>query len=626
MTGRVVSRSLLLAAVACVLCYGLAFADRGAVSKLTPAKKSPASEADHPLVRPEQIAAPAQPKSVPDPGAQDVSADLDALFYHAMKLVYAERFAEASGKLKELAEHAALAGFSSASDFSLKLLERATLSISAHRTSEAVYLVNKAVDLSPEDPRIRLVAASFYRTIGRFKAVSHLLSFIQYMPKYPVLLSAVLFNLFFVLLVACTASCFVGCIFQFLRGGELLFETIGKMMPLKVRGFLTPICFLGVLVLPLFGGILFALGSWSLVLTRCRQNCCLLAIFCGALISAWGLALPRLSSLAAHVQLEQNRLLEDVIVGNFMAGSEHMLSVQIQGNPHDPLLLYAMAQMFQLRRQWAEAESMYMRALLAGDASSNLQQAIQINLSAVLYELERYEEAQRVLEKELETGHESFEVYYNLALTKLALTATESYRQLYARAQDFDGARLRSLEKQLGEQMRPVLARLPAGVLLRRLFQPAASLDEYSQRQLYRKQGILAATLFTGRGPVGIGILGLIFILLSFIARKCHVRDVKAVSRIRVLEKEDEQRVPALAWSVLPAGGFLIGRYPMMGVAMLAVLLAMLMAACGRPFGLYFLIPYDLAFERALIIAVVILYSSVTLYSIVRGGMQRYAK
>ena len=490
---------------------------------------------------------------------------LDHLFLQGINDINANRFAEASGKFTELQKAAAQRGLENLPSFSVALIERAEAMLGTNEREKAAFLLRRAEELSPRDPKVLFALSRFSEVTGAGSAFSFGLQALRYSLSSPLVVGTFLVNIFLVGLVALTLSLGLVCVVQFVRSTDLVFARVSKVLPQYCRGVLSGPLVFALMILPAFGGILLAIVCWSVVLSRSVPSCRRLALAAGLVTAAWGLSLPLAAALLGTLGSRSAAVVSEL---NSMSYSPDAAEVLASSEPA-PLLVFAKAQSLYFDGQFEAARAGFRKIASKGDAA--LTRMVEANVAAIsLAEQNAAAAKTDLLQLESDSGP-SFESSYNLALVSLAELDTEAQRKFYEQARAIDPGRLARLESLTEGHALPLLTAAPKKLFLPFLlhsFDPDSATERSARRA---RESAVAAALVFGAGPTFLVVLG------------------TCISFFGLLRRKPEEAPAALAvsigalWKVVPGGRALCGEYPASGACLLAVFLGFLLAGTGVP-------------------------------------------
>ncbi len=538
-------------------------------------------------------------------------------FYHALNDVLANNFTGAAQKLRSVRGISYKQGYTGLPDYSIELIGRAKASMAEGRDQAAKFLIAQAVELSPDHPRVNLLAASFYKLVGVGNALSYLGTTFASMHRYPFFFGTLILNFLLVGLVAMTASFLVVCVIQLLRNGELLLAECAKPFTIGIAQ--------GLSSLPLFSGILGALAVWSLVLSYFKKGCRWLALMSGLAILAWGWGIPRMSMMGFNAETELFRVLEDINTGGYTPLGDELLFEELRHRPSDSYLLFAAAQSLHRKGLEFAASGLYQEVQVLTDERSSLYSTAALNLGALFYRDRRLAEAKKVLEQLEKRRIESFELYYNLALVHLALLDTANHREYYNKARAYDRGKLDALVVSTQESARVLHGRLPSSELSPLLMRRPPWLTNESYQSLVEAQQRLAASLMIGGNPSMLLFFGFLVAGLGGAVQMHWSRKKKkkraTISFSRILEPSRS----SILWCALPAGMSLAGNSPIRGSWVFGLVLALLMFAFEAPMRLFQALPIEVSFSNMLFgMAIILVTISIGWSLLLRRGYEEF--
>ena len=531
---------------------------------------------------------------------QSPSEEMKRLFYSALNLIYSGEFGPAARNLEEIREIASKMRYANLPDFSFELLRKAEQSA---KTEEAAFLLRKAVHLSPTHAAVALAASSSSQ-LKPAESASILLRGLMLLPHHPLLLTGMLLTLVLVLLLSLTLALAAAAVIQLLVRREEIYTRLAKKIPPSRRGLLSAPLMVMLLVLPLACGLLVAAELWSLTLYRLRRKGRGQLFLCAAVFLAWGMLLPLLSRAAVNIRQQANQVLEETNNGSFTPLGEEFLKNALNEDPTDPLLLFALARIYELKGLDNEADKIYGQLIKTAGRESPFYLPASINIAGAAYLRGDYARAKNVLESLEKEGYSTFEMSYNMALTRLAMLDTNAYRSYYEQAKKMDEARLGRSERFGEEQRKPELAGLPASAYLPLLFRSSESVPV----SVYEDYGVKCtrvarALLFHGT-PLLLLAAGACFLLLTVLIRARGEVKVAALDRALFSKK---------FWLFLPAGVQMAGDQALRGIFLLALLLTLIFLYFGFPVSPFVQLPAGASFGTAFLISAAALLVALTL-------------
>lgn len=548
------------------------------------------------------------------------SLSLDELFYSALDSLVKKNFGRASDLLLQLNNKSLARGNTGLSEFSFELLKRAGNALSEGQLEEASFMVRKAVQLSPRDGRVYLVASSFGGAVGRGTSISYFLSSLKYLPTDYRIVAGVLLNLTVSILVALYFAFFVVCVVQLTRHSPSVFAQMSRVLPSSIRGILSAPLFLSLLLLPFLGGLCTVLAVWSLILSVSVRVCRWLGVLSGVLIVAWGLSLDVWATMGTNLNSRLHEVLEASTRLDYLPRSVETLTDAVNNYPDDPILLFSLAAVLQREGRWAEAESALLRARPLLVSKPELGRAVYVNLGALHYATRRFELAKGAFEQALSLGNPPFEVLYNLGLVHIALLDTEGYRKYYAMATDEDRDRFMELEAVPENEKVALTLGLPRMVLASRLFDPVFVAKGDLQAEIVNWKKRVVRAMFLSSSGVWLLIFGGATLSVSLFLQ--IGQRVFGSSKRLDLYASGEHTVSAV-WMLLPGGAFAAGSHPVLGAVLIAVVFSSFTIALDGPIRMLKVLPMRALSESATLgfaVVVLIVVLAITMIYWQRSG------
>jgi len=536
---------------------------------------------------------------------------LQKTFYQAVNQIYEGKLGAASQTLEGLKNFAQDQGYINLPDFSFELLNRAIQANEAGRLQEVSYYVHHSILLSPEDPRVNLAAASFYNALGFGKAFQYLLKSIGSLSANPIVYYTVKVNAWIVSLVAITLALFITSVVQIIRNGDSLYRYFKSRAPRGYSCIFAAALLAVVMIAPLFAGILTMLAVWSIVLAMSVKSCRWFALVCGLVLVLWGRAIPQISTIGFNVQQRINQVVQEINNRSFTPQGEDFIVRALEYNPNDPLLLFALAELYQLKGLDFEAKQRYEEVVKKAGENEPLKVAAHMNLATIEYQNGNLKVAESMLADIEGRGYGSFELYYNLALTKLALLNTVAHRVYFAKAQEIDQYRAEIIETSQGSRRNALMVPVPREFYSKIIFQDVEDSDAAHAADYVVRRAKLAGTLMWGATPSRISVIGIICMFIAGILFKSNSRKRRSYALV-------EERESSSLWLIVPAGSFIAGRRPALGSCILAVFLALVVIALEAPIHFFGSLPVSVSFD-AVMITVSLLFCLMTILTAVGG-------
>lgn len=505
-------------------------------------------------------------------------------FATALRQIQNAELGLAAKSLASVERLASAEGYLNTSEYSMDLLSLARQAEEEGKTVDVRFLISNAIELSPRDPRVLFLAASFYSSIGISSAMSYATEALLKLPSYPLVAATIMLNAILLLLAAATLALFVVCVVQLVRNTERIFAFCSGIGPRALRGYCAVALLAGVMLLPFLGGLLFALGCWAIVVSRIRESARFLPALVASLILAWGFSLPVVSTLSYNLGLESNRVMQDLSNLSFSPEGGELLTEASKKHAENPLLRLSLAQLNHLKGAFGVAESEYRHVVASPESERGLVATAKLNLAVLEYNRGEFEKARRLLSEQLSDGVSSFELYYNLSITNLALLNTSKHSEYYLMAKNIDEKRLSAIDaKELNNPV-PLMSGAPTTSYLPALTTSILASDAEAFERSKAKQAMLASSLLRDGNVTRLLIWGGIVMLLGVLSALRRPSPHRLKSLGGAVFSEDDQE--SALWLLLPGGRFLAGDRPLLGAAALTLCVVFVLAAVDAPVAL----------------------------------------
>ena len=531
-----------------------------------------------------EFVGPVQPANEPTPTVihPGPSAVIETSFYKALNFIYAGQFSSASDKFSELRTFAAAQGYENLPPYSFSLIQAAKRE-NIDREQQG-FLLRWSKELSPRDARVALALSGYPEIIGFSAAFGSWMNFVKYSFRQPILGATVAANILLIGLAALTLAAVVVCLVQILGNAERIFDELGYRLPPVNRGITTPALFAAILILPIFGGLLFALAAWSMLLSASILACRRLALMTSLLIVSWGLAIPVLAIVGENSNAPLIRTYEALSGNSYLPGAVDAFA-KPGGAGESPLAHLAYAQALTYEDKLDAAAQGFERAAAN---LSGVRDAALLNLAVVNYRQQKVQDARNLLEKLEREDKGSFELFYNLALIHLSQLNMAEHRKYYELTRESDSKRLLRVEADQGAHPTLLMSGAPKSELILQLFKVESGAGIGAAAKINSKQNALASALVHGFGAAGIVYLG--FAMMIYCGLR---RGAPRVARVRAGDGAQTCTLDSklLIWSLIPGGALFAGSSPCYGMLLLAAFLGCAIGCSGIPFHEFSLIP-----------------------------------
>jgi len=505
-------------------------------------------------------------------------------FSRAMVALKNDKYADVSRALDELAFSASVRGYSNLPDFSKILLDRASRFSGKDSYEKVRFLVTQSAMLSPGDARILMSASTFYKDIGMTKSLQYFYSALRVLPKQPVFFATIALNTSLVFLMALTISFFFASIIQMLSLSARIHRGLVSLSPWNFRGILPPICLFALFVIPLYGGILFAMGVWSIVLACSKSSKKtfgarkMFGISIAALCLLWGFGMPAITTVGYNLKLDSTGVFEDINRFGFSPRGEKYVLSALEEKPSDLMHLFSHGIISKLKGLPKLAEERFETVMSLSSPGTYIYNASQANLGVLDYEDGNYKRAFKVFKNVEARGQSDFELYYNMANVSTLVFREDLHSLYFNKAKAVDSTRLETLVGEANLTPKALLYPAPNYLLYSLLFKPVSETNKSHAVSIQEGQQKIFSYLVFGADSKGIILFGLIVALGVLLLPKF------ARQRSRDFKKSNAEKVN---WSLFPGTAPLAGDRPVLGALVLSVSLAFLLAGVGTPLNFY---------------------------------------
>lgn len=539
-----------------------------------PARKARANAAAEIASAPGQ----APVSAAPAPAQLDVE-EISRRFYRGVNEAIAGNGILSGSEFVAVRDQLAALGYNGSSEFSRRLVEAGVTRYEAGDKDAASSLFQSAILLAPNSPQILLAAASYPSVMGFSRSLELLSSGLFALLHDPTACARLFVNFCLILLVAMTLALALMFVIQITRNGDTLLVALGRRLPIRVRGYLAPLLLAILTTLPLKLGIVGAIGCWSLLLAFLLPRRRRLAVSAGLIILSWGLSLEYLAGASLNLGSSTGVVVANQAAGLFAPGDEQSFGAMLPelSKRYLGALLGGQSELRSGRPEHAEQ---YFISARDRAHSPNERLAALIGLGAAMYQQNRFAEARTIWQVGETLQIESYELNYNLANASMALLDVEAHRRYLKNAAAIDYSRAFAAE-QLETDRRPaVTMSAPWWSVFKEMIQPLGENARTESVVVAADRQALLGTMLPIRRSGAVAIFGaLIFLCGLFFKRPPEIpRHGRATG---------DGEKPSKIWAAFPAGRELAGERPLVGTAVLALILALGLAYVEVPIHLF---------------------------------------
>lgn len=422
---------------------------------------------------------------------------------------------------------------------------------SGDRETGAFY-ARKALQLSPLSPVVLARSLPLVRLTGTASTSQQVFKILKEIWHHPNVALRVLKNSIYPALLAGTFGLLAALALSFAFKIETLHRGLSRLMPATVRGLLTPVVLLAVLVAPLFAGPLWTVAVWAVLLYVFIPQHRWLGFAAGTLLVLWGTVVPIRESLRSWLEHPGVQAMLDVASGVFSTSDRARLEALTLERPNDGALYFTLGQVLRRHGEYEKAEEAFLRAeMLLGKQAWTLAQR-----AAIAFLDNKLEKSDRLFKQAEERGLTSAAFYFNYSKAKFEQMDTAAAQDFLKRAVQKDRALTHTLqdrEQLLGSQSRLAIAeiQLPFHLVLDSALHPTASIQ--------RSYLTIANALMPGLTPSHICLVGILVMSFFFLARKRKSRTVPLSSYANLLPA----RLLRKLLVVIPGGAWIRADQPL---------------------------------------------------------------
>ncbi len=422
------------------------------------------------------------------PSADDIESvfkRLEVTWAATLATLPTASLSEIHERLQEIGRLQQLAGVVGLDGYSITLIKEAHNRLARKDVDAARYLTRRALDISPQSPRVHFDALAIGGSLGIASPWSLGLSGLALLPRDPALMAKVIVHTLYPAAWALTLGLYVAfVIFCFFWLVELL-RSVAHLFPVNLRGIAAPIGTVFILAVPIFLGPIVCLFVWGLFvwsLDRRRVWPCLLT---GIILCMWGIVIPVRERLVLWLDEPGTQALLAYSSGVVSGADRYQLEKFAQTQRTNGLAWFAYGQ---LLRRYGD----YQGALKALDAAAQqlkgsalvaAERAVSLSL------LGDYPSARKELAAAEEAGLSSVEFYFNyskVAADDIDTAVGRDYLTKAARADGVVLAELKKREDAVGSKQPSTYAevRIPVGQLLDAMWEQRFLPDTTKSRAL----------------------------------------------------------------------------------------------------------------------------------------------
>ncbi|MDD2943507.1 MAG: hypothetical protein PHC51_11155 [bacterium] len=503
-------------------------------------------------------------------------------FDHAMSQLSAGDYGNFVDKLAEVTNKLGEFGFISFPSFSEETLRIAEMVLREGDEVNGLFLVRKAVELSPYRSEAYFSAARLYFSSDKLQSIRYAFNAVQHLSNSPRVLLGAGITLLLILLVSLTISLLLVIIGEVAFGLGDIYRKIGQMFRVQNRGLGSATVMAALLVLPILPGVLSALIIWGAISTLTFRHCRYFFLTSAATVAAWGLSIPVMQAVIATMHISDDTVVEDVAEGAYRPGNLKLLSAKTHGNSSTDEIDFSYAFLLQKLGQREEAEMAYNRILKGKSSSSSTDSMIKNNLAEIYMRQGEPARAKTYLEEAQLQGLPQIYAEYNMSRLSLALLDTMAHQQFYQAAKSRDSSLVDEFDKTVERGNLAILG-LGKSDILRYFFHAhqIAGPEVFNERK--KREQLLSGALLHGSSASLLTILGLLLTASGLAAVFARTYSDSEVDK--------SVRSTSRLWLFIPGGDLLIHKRPVAAALIAAFFISLVILSLDAPLVAFSVLP-----------------------------------
>ncbi len=460
-------------------------------------------------------------------------------------------------------------GYTGMPDYSLDLISYSRLETDKEKKK---FLFDWALKLSPNDSKVLISIASHYKEIGLENSAKLLFSALKKTFRQPSAFVAFFTSVLMALMLASLVAVFFLMLIKIIRNSVLIRNSVISLFSsnkIESKSLITllfgSLLTFSLLTVPFYFGLIPGLILWAFLLSRVFKSTYLIVL--GVICILWGAVFPLISVVGYNVSKRSNAVFEDLNSSRFSPRAEKYIQKRLENKPDDLLSLFYLAQVFRFNGVSSEAKKILKN--IESRTNGETKEVLTANLGVLEFDQGNYNLAKEIFERTEQTfadrGIDSFELYYNLAITHLALANTDEYAEYFQKAKNINKKRLSEIV--LEDNAKPKASILPLAntVLFKNLFKTVESdSDKKRINEIKSKSSKLLISRIGGfNSEKTLTILGFILILIS-------MRSSEKALKIEKLKTSKR-------WLAFPMGRYLASSSCFYGFTILVLFISLIL-------------------------------------------------
>lgn len=546
---------------------------------------------------------------------EDLDRYAEGAFDSAMSLLTANDYGSFVDKLSEMTSKLKQYGFTSFPSFSEDLMRFAEMVIREGDEANGLFLVRKAVELSPHRSEAYFSAARMYFPSDKRQSIEYATTALQRLPDSPRVLLGAGMTALLVSLVSLTITLLLVTIGEVAFGLREIYLKIGQMFRVQTRGLGSVLVMAALLILPVIPGLLSALVIWAVISTLTFRHCRYLFLTAAATVAAWGLSIPVMQAVIATMHISDDTAVEEVADGAYRPGSLKILSTKTFSASSSEEIDFSYAFQLQKMGQREEAELAYNR-MLKGKVSTSIESMVKNNLAEIYLRQGEPARAKTYLEEGQVLGLPQIYIDYNMSRVSLALLDTVAHQQFYQAAKSKNTKMVEEFDRTFDRGSLAIVG-LNKVDILRYLFHAhqIAGPEVFKERK--KREHLLSESLINGCDSFLIMILGLLLTVCGML--------VVFTQRARDSEEVSSAHSTSRLWLLIPGGYLLVAKKPVSAALVAAMFIAFIILSLDAPLVSFSVLPAHGAMDQTFMVFAFMFYVGNLIASLV-SRRRRFSK
>ena len=253
-------------------------------------------------------------------------------YQKAKYLLAKNNFADLAIALQEVKTLANLQGYTGLPSYSLDLIQNAKLQ---DNKSNKKFLLDWALKLSPNDSKVLISIATYYKQVGINNSFQYLLTAISKMKIQPSTFIALASSLLIALGTSTLIAIFFLMLIKIIRNSMTIRDYLMTFVPNLNKGVISTLLTFVLLIVPFFFGLIPGLIAWAYVLSKIIRPFYLITM--GLVCIFWGAFLPLISTVGCNLASHSNMVFEELNASEFIPNAGKYIKNNLEDKPNDTL-------------------------------------------------------------------------------------------------------------------------------------------------------------------------------------------------------------------------------------------------------------------------------------------------